>query len=64
LSNLIRNIVKESIRGEYEKHGVDKYYQEFGNEYRNPHEDRLQEASDWVISNWSLDFRYNEEWVK
>jgi hypothetical protein len=52
----IKKIIQESIRGEYEQHGVDGYYQYHGNEYKNPHEDRLQHAMDWIIENWSVDF--------
>ncbi len=52
----IRKIIRESIRGEYEKHGVQGYYEKYGNEYRNPHETEIQMAMDWVIDNWSLTF--------
>jgi len=52
----IKKIIQESIRGEYEKHGVDGYYKYHGNEYKNPHEDKLQHAMDWVIENWPIDF--------
>jgi 2-polyprenyl-3-methyl-5-hydroxy-6-metoxy-1,4-benzoquinol methylase len=50
----IRKIILESIRGEYEEHGVEGYYEKYGNEYHNPHADKLQVAMDWVIDNWSL----------
>jgi hypothetical protein len=30
-----------SIRGKYEKYGVKKYYEEFGDSYKNPHQSQL-----------------------
>jgi len=53
---LLRRVILESIRGEYEKHGVEGYYEKYGDEYHNPHETELQLAMDWVIDNWSIDF--------
>lgn len=52
----LRQIILESIRDEYEKHGVAGYYEKFGNQYKNPHETELQEALNWVIHNWNLKF--------
>lgn len=54
--SLIKKIIIESIRGEYEKHGVKGFYEKFGNQYKNPHENQLQEAFNWVINHWGLNF--------
>jgi hypothetical protein len=43
-----------SIRSSYEKYGVDDYYQTFGNEYSNPHIDRLTESLNIVNHSWKL----------
>lgn len=51
----LKKIILESIRGEYEKHGVQGYYEKFGNQYQNPHEKTLQDAFNWLVQNWGLD---------
>jgi SAM-dependent methyltransferase len=44
-----------SMRGEYEKHGVRGYYQEFGAAYRNPHEFAVRQALHAAVATWALD---------
>lgn len=43
------------MRGEYEKHGVRGYYQEFGAAYRNPHELAVRQALHAAVATWALD---------
>ena len=42
------------IRVEYENYGVDGFYINFGNEYRNPHFLDIKKALDIVIDNWKF----------
>jgi SAM-dependent methyltransferase len=44
-----------SIRGEYKKHGVLGYYQQFGAAYRNPHELAVRRALHTAVPAWGLD---------
>jgi hypothetical protein len=44
-----------SIRTEYEKHGVERFYRESGASYRNPHEPELRRVLDIVVREWKLD---------
>ena len=44
-----------SIRGEYEKHGVSGFYQQFGDAYRNPHEAAIRLALHTGLARWVLD---------
>lgn len=51
----------KDIRGLYESFGAENYYQEYGNEYKNPHEKEVQELvkrhfSRWDTSGGVLDF--------
>lgn len=44
-----------AIRNQYEAHGVEAYYAQFGADYRNPHESILQEVLPEAVRRWSLD---------
>jgi len=43
-----------SIRKEYEKYGVEKYYKNFGNNYVNPHFNKLNEGIIKIWKEWNL----------
>jgi SAM-dependent methyltransferase len=45
----------QSIRKEYEKHGVRGYYEQFGDTYRNPHETAIRSALQEGLSRWHVD---------
>lgn len=40
----------ESIRSEYQKHGVKDYYTKHSNDYKNPHSDKIEKCLDWCLS--------------
>ena len=42
----------ESIRKQYEQHGVRPYYEQFGAGYRNPHEAALSRAIQSAADAW------------
>ncbi len=44
-----------AIRRQYEKHGVEGYYSQFGAEYRNPHEPVIREVLQEAVRRWQLD---------
>jgi SAM-dependent methyltransferase len=44
-----------SIRGEYEKHGVSGFYEQFGDDYRNPHEAAIHLALRAGLTRWPVD---------
>jgi len=44
-----------SIRAEYERHGADGFYDQFGAEYRNPHEPGIRRALGAAIAQWHPD---------
>jgi hypothetical protein len=44
-----------SIRGEYERHGAEKFYEQFGSDYRNPHEPIIARSLKLAHRDWSLD---------
>ncbi|HWE94324.1 MAG TPA: class I SAM-dependent methyltransferase [Tepidisphaeraceae bacterium] len=44
-----------SIREEYERHGADAYYQQYGSTYRNPHEDSIIRCLRLAAERWPLD---------
>jgi SAM-dependent methyltransferase len=46
---------EEAIRHQYQRHGVDGYYAEFGAEYRNPHEQRVRAALHAAVAAWKPD---------
>jgi SAM-dependent methyltransferase len=47
--------ISEAIRQKYEELGVEKYYAQFGAEYRNPHEPFIGEVLSEAVRRWSLD---------
>lgn len=49
------NIDGEAIRQKYEELGVEKYYAQFGAEYRNPHEPVIAEVLREAVRRWKLD---------
>ncbi len=44
-----------ALRCQYEQHGVENYYAQFGAEYRNPHEPIIAEVLREAVSRWNLD---------
>lgn len=44
----------EAIRQQYEAHGVEGYYAQFGAEYRNPHEPVIREVLAEAVQRWQL----------
>jgi SAM-dependent methyltransferase len=44
-----------SIRAEYERHGADAYYRQFGSTYRNPHEDSIGRCLQVAVGRWPID---------
>jgi SAM-dependent methyltransferase len=44
-----------SIREEYERHGADAYYRQFGSTYRNPHEDSIVRCLQLATERWPMD---------
>ena len=49
------NRQSRAIRTEYERHGVNGFYQEFGDDYRNPHEEEIRLVLSRCLDQWSLD---------
>ena len=49
---------QEAIRLQYEKHGARGYYERFGADYRNPHEEVIGEVLRAVVPVWSLDLTH------
>lgn len=47
-----------SIREEYERHGADAYYQQYGSTYRNPHEDSIIRCLRLATERWPLDLSH------
>ncbi|HMV48062.1 MAG TPA: class I SAM-dependent methyltransferase [Blastocatellia bacterium] len=45
----------DAIRHQYEVHGVEGYYAQFGAAYRNPHEDAIREVLLQAVGRWRLD---------
>jgi len=45
----------KAIRLEYESRGVEGFYQESGDDYRNPHEPQVQRLLEVVVTQWNLD---------
>jgi len=45
----------DAIRNQYDRHGVEGYYSQFGAEYRNPHEPIIREALRIALEQWSPD---------
>ena len=48
----------DSIRGEYERRGVRAFYEEYGADYRNPHEDRVRACIVTVVAAWRPDLSH------
>lgn len=46
-----------AIRHQYEEHGVEGYYSQFGADYRNPHEAVIREVLREAVERWRLDLR-------
>jgi hypothetical protein len=46
---------KDAIRIQYEEHGVEGYYSQFGSDYRNPHEAIIQEVLRLAVERWQID---------
>lgn len=44
-----------AIRHQYQEHGVEGFYSQFGAEYRNPHEPIIAEVLREAVSRWNLD---------
>lgn len=44
-----------ALRCQYEQHGAENYYAQFGAEYRNPHEPIIAEVLREAVSRWNLD---------
>jgi SAM-dependent methyltransferase len=45
----------QSLRGEYEKHGVRGFYEQFGEGYHNPHEAAIRSALHAGLTRWQVD---------
>lgn len=45
----------KAIRHEYEDRGVEGFYREAGNRYRNPHEPQIRRSLSVVVREWKLD---------
>ncbi len=55
----VQEIIKpetKAIRNEYEQHSVQGFYENFGDEYRNPHESAIRKVIQLAAAKWSLDF--------
>lgn len=50
-----KNLLPSAIRQSYDCYGVESFYQEYGAEYRNPHEIPLQELLEQCLRHWHLD---------
>lgn len=44
----------EAVRHQYEEHGVEGYYAQFGAGYRNPHEPIIREVLQEAVPRWQL----------
>ena len=44
-----------ALRHLYERHGVEGYYAQFGDQYRNPHEQRVRAALHAAVAAWQPD---------
>jgi 2-polyprenyl-3-methyl-5-hydroxy-6-metoxy-1,4-benzoquinol methylase len=49
------NNVRDAVRHQYEEHGVEGYYSQFGADYRNPHESAIREVLHHAVQHWQLD---------
>ena len=48
----------DAIRNQYEQHGVESYYSQFGSDYRNPYEPIIHEALKIAVERWQLDLTH------
>ena len=48
---------RDSIRGQYERYGVQHFYEQFGRDYRNPHEPAIREVIQLAVKTWTLDLQ-------
>src|SRR5258708_17646166 len=55
--NMAEGESRESIRGQYERFGVQAFYERAGSSYRNPHEPSIREALRQSVDRWQPDFR-------
>ena len=46
----------KAIRNEYEQHSVKGFYEQFGDEYRNPHESAIKQVLHLAVAKWQRDF--------
>src|SRR3954469_3992081 len=46
---------EDAVRPLYERHGVEGYYAQFGDQYRNPHEQRIRAALHAAVEAWQPD---------
>jgi len=51
---IFENIDNDSIRSKYQKYGVENFYQNHFNEYKNPHEIIIQKSISFVNDNWNV----------
>ena len=49
---------QQSIRGQYEKHGVQGFYEQYGDQYRNPHEFAIREVLARAVTTWQPDLAH------
>ena len=49
---------KSSLRGQYERHGAKAYYEQFGQDYRNPHESIIIQSLAAACKAWPLDLTH------
>jgi ubiquinone/menaquinone biosynthesis C-methylase UbiE len=49
---------KESIRGQYERHGIQGFYELAGDTYRNPHEPAIREVLHQAVEQWHPDLTH------
>lgn len=45
---------KKAIRNEYQTYSVQGFYEQFGNEYRNPHESIIKRVIEDSVNKWQL----------
>src|SRR5258708_38489137 len=55
--NMAEGESRESIRGQYERFGVQAFYERAGSSYRNPHEPAIREALRQSVDRWQPDLR-------
>ena len=60
MPGMMRNDRREdkAIRREYETHGVEAFYRERGEQYRNPHEPQVRRSVQIAVREWNLDLSH------